>query len=431
MKKCLIIGGGISGLTAAAYLSSKQVKVSLFESSPKLGGRTYSFFDEQNKTTLDNGQHILMGCYKDTLAFLDLINAKENLSYQKNLRIEFLKEGSANLALDANKFIYPINLLSALMLFNALGKQDKLRLLGFLTVLPFASKKKLEKQTVAEWLNGTNQSKKLIKNFWEIICIGALNSGINKASALIFYKILIEIFFKGNFASTIVLPKYGLSESLIDPARNFVERNGGEVVLSGKVELLNLKGNKIFSVMSCDQQYTDFDFVISAIPVYALEKIIDLKNLDIENQFEFSTILNINLWIDKLELKEKFYGFLDSPLHWIFVKDKHFNIVISDANYLADREQDEIYKMVITELSRFFPIIKNDVKAFKIIKEKRATFIPDNRSEKLRPKCETRINNLFLAGDWTDTGLPATIEGAVKSGRIAAEKVLEKIKEDL
>lgn len=427
MKKCLIIGGGISGLTAASYLSSKQVKVTLLESSPKLGGRTYSFFDENTQTTLDNGQHILMGCYNETLALLNLVQARDNFLYQQNLRIEFLKEGSTNVSLDASKYIYPYNLLAALLRLRVFGKPDKFLLLKFLSVLPFVSKKRLEKQTVEEWLIASDQTENLIKNFWEIICIGALNANLNKASALMFYEVITQIFFRGNFASTIILPKYGLSESLIDPARNFIVQNGGEIILSSKVEELILKRNKVYSVVTREAGLSDFDFVISAIPVYALEKIIDLKYLSIQNQFEQSTILNIHLWIDKLDLKEKFYGFLDSPLHWIFVKDNHFNVVISDANYLANWEQDELLKMVINELNRFFPIDKNDVKTFKVIKEKRATFIPDNKTEKLRPKAETSIENLLLAGDWTDTGLPATIEAAVKSGRIAAEKVLEKL----
>ncbi|MDY0083891.1 MAG: FAD-dependent oxidoreductase, partial [Ignavibacteriaceae bacterium] len=168
-------------------------------------------------------------------------------------------------------------------------------------------------------------------------------------------------------------------------------------------------------------------FIISAVPLYNLERIIDLNILNINNQFEYSTILNIHLWIDELDLQEKFYGFLDSPLHWIFVKDEHYNIVISDADYLAEKDQNEIMKIVISELKKFFPVSAYDIKKYKIIKEKRATFIPDNKANRLRPKAETKIKNLFLAGDWTDTGLPATIESAVKSGRIAAEKVLENI----
>lgn len=427
MKKCLIIGGGISGLTAAAYLSYNKVKVTLLESSPKLGGRTYSFFDDQNKTILDNGQHILMGCYKETLSLLNLVNAKDNFIYQKNLKVEFLRKDFTSIQLNANRFFYPFNLIAALLEFKGFEINDKIILLKFLFNLPLINKKRLQKQTVAKWLIEFNQTENLIKNFWEILCISALNSSLEKASAIIFYEIIMQIFFRGNFSSTIILPKNGLSESLINPIRNFIVQNRGEIILSSKVDELFIDRNKISFAKSKNLKFNDFDFFVSAVPLYTLEKMFNIKNLNIENKFEYSTILNIHLWIDGLKLKENFYGFLDSTLHWIFVKDTHVNIVISAANILANLEQDELTNIVISELNKFIPIDKKNVKAFKVIKEKRATFIPDNKTEKLRPKSETTIKNLFLAGDWTDTGLPSTIEGAVKSGRKAAEKVLEKL----
>lgn len=427
MKKCLIIGGGISGLTAASYLSSKKIKVTVLESTPKLGGRAYSFFDQETHTNLDNGQHIMMGCFKDSLALIDLIAAKDNFIFQNRLKIEFLHEKFGNIHLNANRWFYPFNLLTALLNFKVFNSQDKLQLLKFLLALPFQSKRKLSNITVKQWLIESNQTENLIKYFWEIIGIGALNSGINKASALLFYEIITQIFFRGNFASTIILQKYGLSESLINPLNDFIIKNEGDILLSKKVSKLLIEKNIVVSVLAGEEKFSDYDYVISAIPLYALERIIDLNILNINNQFEYSTILNIHLWIEGLNLKEKFYGFLDSPLHWIFVKDEHYNIVISDADYLAEKEQNEIMEMVISELKRFFPIADDDIKKYRIIKEKRATFIPNNRVNKLRPKTDTKIKNLILAGDWTDTGLPATIESAVKSGRIAAEKVLENI----
>ena len=115
---------------------------------------------------------------------------------------------------------------------------------------------------------------------------------------------------------------------------------------------------------------------------------------------------------------------LDSPLHWIFVKEKHINIVISDANYLVDKTKEEILKFVIEELMQYISIKDEDIQRYKIIKEKRATFVPNINTLDKRPNSETPIKNLFLAGDWTNTGLPSTIESAVKSGRIAAELIL-------
>ncbi|MDY0083370.1 MAG: oleate hydratase, partial [Ignavibacteriaceae bacterium] len=341
MKKCLVIGGGIAGLTAASYLSSKKIKVKLLESSPKPGGRAYSFFDQETQTILDNGQHIMMGCFKDTLALIDLIDARDNFIFQKNLRIEFLHKESGNSNLNAVNWFYPFNLLSALLKFKVFDSRDKLQLIKFLITLPFVSKKKLSNLTVKQWLIESDQTENLIKYFWEIIAIGALNSGINKASALLFYKVITQIFFRGNFASTIILQKYGLSKSLIEPLNNFIVKNEGDILLSKKVNGLVIEKDFVVSVLAGEEKLSDYDFIISAVPLYNLERIIDLNILNINNQFEYSTILNIHLWIDELDLQEKFYGFLDSPLHWIFVKDEHYNIVISDADYLAEKDQNE------------------------------------------------------------------------------------------
>lgn len=428
MKKCLIIGGGISGLTAASYLASNKIKVTLLESSPKLGGRAYSFYDQETQTTLDNGQHIMMGCFNDTIDLINLIEAENNFIFQKNLKIGFLHEESGNIYLNADKWFYPFSLLSAVLNFKIFNNQNKRQLIKFLLTLPFQNKNKLSSITVKQWLIESDQTENLIKHFWEIIGIGALNSSINKTSALLFYEIITRIFFRGNFASTIILQKFGLSKSLIDPLNSFIVKNEGEILLSNKVNRIVIEEDAAVSVIIGDVKLNNYDYLISAIPLYALARIIDLNNLNLNTQFEYSSILNIHLWIEGLNLKEKFYGFLDSPLHWIFLKDEHFNIVISDADYLVEKDQSEIMELVISELKRFFPLGNGAVKKYKIIKEKKATFIPSNKANKLRPEAETNIRNLFLAGDWTNTGLPATIESAVKSGRVAAEKVLEKIK---
>lgn len=238
---------------------------------------------------------------------------------------------------------------------------------------------------------------------------------------------LIQIFFRGNFASTIILPKYGLSESIINPAASFIEKNSGTTLLSESIKEIVVKNQKVVSVKSDKNIYDDFDYVISAIPLYALDKIIPKKNLVINLELEYSTILNINLWLNENSLSEKFYGLLDSPLHWIFVKENHFNIVISDADYLVDKTKEEILKFVIEELVQYTSIKDEDVQRYKIIKAKRATFVPNINTLDKRPNNKTPIKNLFLAGDWTNTGLPSTIESAVKSGRMAAELVLNDI----
>ncbi len=427
MKRCLIIGGGIAGLNAASILSSKKIPVTLIESSPNLGGRTYSFLDKTTDTIIDNGQHIMMGCYNDTISFLKLIGAKNNFEYQKNLTLNFLHKSKKKYQLSSDTFFYPINLLYAIIKYNILNTKEKISFVVFISKLPLLSKKSFRNLNVKEWLEEENQSFNTIKYFWEILCIGALNTSLEKASALIFYNVLIQIFYKGNFASTIIVPKYGLSESIINPAELFIKINGGKIIPSETVKELTIENQEIVAVISDTNSHTDFDYVISALPLYALEKIIPLKTLEINLILQYSTILNIHLWINENKFSEKFYGFFDSQLHWIFVKENHINIVISNADHMVEKSKEDIFNLVMNELENFISISADEVHHYKIIKEKRATFIPSIEISNQRPNSNTIIKNLFLAGDWINTGLPSTIESAAKSGRIAANLILNEM----
>jgi hydroxysqualene dehydroxylase len=425
MKKCLVIGGGIAGLTATSILSSKKYSVTLLEASPKLGGRTYSFNDLETETIIDNGQHILMGCYKDTLSFLKLISAENNFIYQKNLKINFLTQDKKDHILNADKLFYPINLLYAIINYNVLTFNEKLSFIGFVLKLPFQSKKSLKSISVFDWLERNNQTENAIKMFWEILCVGALNTDIHKASSRVFHTILMKIFFTGNFSSTIIIPKFGLSESIVKPSEEFIKKNGGKINASESVNEIVIANGNIIELKTDKSSYKDFDFVISTIPLFSLVKIIDPVQLDINLNLTYSTILNIHIWIDNLLLAEKFYGLLNSPLHWIFVKDNHVNIVISNADYLVEKSKEEVFGFAVDELKKFIDIDFNKIKKYKIIKEKRATFIPAKEVLEARPNSKTNYKNLFLAGDWTNTDLPSTIESAAKSGRIAAEHIFK------
>ncbi|MGB5892887.1 MAG: hydroxysqualene dehydroxylase HpnE [Ignavibacteriaceae bacterium] len=426
MKHCVVIGGGIAGLASAAYLTKQNIKVTLLESTPKLGGRAYSFTEQKSTDVIDNGQHILMGCYFDTINFLKLIGAKENFIYQKSLRINFLTQAGKLVRLKSFTSLYPFNLLFALLNFNAIAFKDRLSLLRFVIKLPFISHQKLSDKNIRDWLKEEKQSDDTIKSLWEIIAVGALNTNIDKASAFMFREILMKIFFNGNFASTIILPKNGLSDAYVKNAKEFIESNGGKINLSSSVKEFKISDNKIVEIKTADEVYNDFDYVISAIPFYAFNNIYPELFLDEKIEFEYSSILNIHIWLKNNPLKEQFYGLIDSPVHWIFNKGNHINIVISDADYLIDKSAEDIYKMCVGELIKYTKLEESDFSQYKVLKEKRATFIPSNKIINTRPSSKTKITNLFLAGDWTDTGLPSTIESAVKSGRVAAELISTK-----
>ena len=424
-KKCIVIGGGFAGLSAAAFLSSNGYIVQLLEASPKLGGRAYSYLDNKTNTVLDNGQHILMGCYKETLNFLKLIGADKNLLYQDKLEINFVKENYNLVPLKSAPLFYPLNLLFGMLKFKAISFAHRLKLLKVILKLPFYSTKRLSRMTVQDWLVKEGQDEQVMEAFWKILAIGALNTNIKNASAKMFVDILKEIFLNGNFAATIILPKYGLSETYCNPAKSFIERNGGSINLSAQVTELIYSGTIIEKVVTREKVYDDFDFVISAIPHYTLEKIIANESIIKNPGLSYSSILNIHIWLRENHLTKNFYGLIGSPVHWIFNKGTHLNLVISDADDLIKKDDEELFEIVCSELKSFVNLDKDMITGCKVIKEKRATFIPSNDIINKRPSQQTAIKNLILAGDWVDTGLPATIESAVKSGRQASELIIK------
>ena len=424
MKKCVVIGGGIAGLTSAVYLSKSGINVELIESSNKLGGRAYSFKDPVTGSIIDNGQHILMGCYKETLKFLRLINAEDNLIYQDRLSIPFLNNNSEIFKLEATKLFYPLNLLMGLLNYNALRIEDKVTLIVFFIKLAFSNINKLKDITVERWLFKEKQSENLRKSFWEIICVGALNSSTKNASAELFASILKKMFLQGNESATLIIPKFGLSETYCKPAQKFLLNNEASISFSENVLELIIVDNSVKKIITSKREIEDFDYLISAIPLPALKKFYTdnkLAKIDFEN----SCIVTIHLWLKENPLSEKFYGLIDSPIHWIFNHGDHITLVISDANHLVNIDKNEIYKMCEDELNKYANITEGNISAYKIIKEKRATFIPSSDVLSKRPGVKTNVHNLFLAGDWTDTGLPATLEGAVQSGKIAVELVIK------
>ena len=180
-KKCIVIGGGFAGLSSAAFLSSNGYTVQLLEASPKLGGRAYSFLDNKTNTLIDNGQHILMGCYKETLNFLKLIGAEKNLLFQDKLEINFVKENFQLMPLKSISLFYPLNLLFGMLMFKAVSFVNRLKLLKVFLKLPFYSTKRLSRMTVHDWLVKEGQDEQVMEAFWKILAIGALNTNIKNA----------------------------------------------------------------------------------------------------------------------------------------------------------------------------------------------------------------------------------------------------------
>ena len=422
---CIIIGGGFAGLSAASHLSNLGYEITLLEASPKLGGRAYSFYDDETKTVIDNGQHILMGCYNYTLEFLRLVSALENFDIQKKLEVNFLKQNFQRYKLQAGILPYPLNLAAGLLKFDSISIKSRTGILKTLIKLPFITKQKVESLTVEQWLKNENQDKESLNSFWEIIAVGALNTSIEKASAKVFTDILKEIFLSGKRSSKIILPKKGLTESYVDSAQNFILTKNGRINCGEEVIEILIENDKAIKVKTNKNEYSNFEFIVSAVPYFAFTRYIDKNILSDIPEFDYSTIVNIHIWLKKNNLKEKFYGLVDSSVHWIFNKGSHLNLVISEADYLKEKSSEEIFEMINAELKKFTNINSENILTYKVIKEKRATFVPTNEILNKRPSIKTSVKNLFAAGDWVDTGLPSTIESAVKSGKMVSEIIAE------
>lgn len=425
MGKCIVAGGGFAGLASSVFLSSKNIKVELLEASPKLGGRAYSFYDEKHKIFVDNGQHILMGCYEETLKFLKIIDAQDNLYYQDSLKVVFCDKYRNLHFLKSPKRLYPINLLYAILNYSAISFKDKISVINFFINLFLTDVEKINEETVSDWLSKNKQSISVQKALWEILAIGALNTSIDKASAKLFAAILKRMFFAGNYSSTIVIPAASLSEMYCNQSKSFIEDNGGAIHTSESLKEIVIVNNVVTELITNQRSIRDFSCVLLTMPPFALKKVKGLPE-DLYSRFDrysYSSILTFHIWIKNNPLNHKFYGLIDSKLHWVFNHYEYLTTVISDADSLINRTDDELFRVVSQELKTYLSISDDQIIDWRIIKEKRATFIPTRELENYRPHSKTTIENLFLAGDWINTGLPSTIEGAVKSAKDASKEV--------
>ncbi|PIS44134.1 MAG: hypothetical protein COT22_12180, partial [Ignavibacteria bacterium CG08_land_8_20_14_0_20_37_9] len=176
MKKCLIVGGGLAGLSSAVSLAKQNVNVYLIEASPKFGGRTYSFVDKKSGDEIDNGQHLLLGCYYETLEFIKSIGATNLFNFQHKLELNFVTRDKIKHQLKATDLPYPFGLFFGLLNYEALSIFDKIKIIFIFAQLPFLQSEKYLNHSVEDWLIEQGQSRNCIKSFWEIIAVGALNS---------------------------------------------------------------------------------------------------------------------------------------------------------------------------------------------------------------------------------------------------------------
>ncbi|MCX6144565.1 MAG: hydroxysqualene dehydroxylase HpnE [Ignavibacteriales bacterium] len=432
----IVIGGGLSGLSTAADLASRGLSVFVLERHQHLGGRAYSFIDESMGEEIDNGQHLMMGCYHETRWLLRTIGSDHLATLQPNLHIDFRHPEFGATSLHCPPLPVPFHLLAGLLSLKTLSLPDRLKLLRVgleIHKSPETIEPSIAALTVHQWLDSLGQSEANKKHLWDIIAVGSLNGAPKDVSAVLFYRVLRAAFLGGRENSSFLIPRVGLSRLFDEPIRRYVESKRGDVLRGCAVDTLISEGSRVKAVRCSDGVNREAAAFVSAVPWYALSSLLPPNEpaMRAADHMTASGILSINLWFDAPVMDEDFVALLDSTVQWVFNRSKIqgasassgqcLALTVSGANRLIDKEASELVALAVEDLRRVFPRVGTArVVRSIVLKEKRATFSQRPDVEPLRPPCITSMENLFLAGDWTNTGYPATIEGAVMSGRKAA-----------
>ncbi|HET9179900.1 MAG TPA: hydroxysqualene dehydroxylase HpnE [Terriglobia bacterium] len=439
----LIIGGGLAGLAAGVALAEAGCRVRLLEQKPYLGGRARSFRDAATGSVVDNGQHLFMGCYHATLRFLDAIGTAHTVTFDPQLRVRFLDSNQKLTELRCPAFSAPWHLLTGVCLSDSFTFGEKMDVLRLGRALRSAKDKAestgvLEHMTVEEWLSALGQRETLRRNFWDLLCIAAMNEDPEITSALLFRRVLRLALFSSPLDSRLGVPRKGLSDCYTDAAAGAIASRGGSVELRRDVRALLISDGVCHGVKLADGDAIEAPTVLSAVPWHVLPGLLPAETVKSEPVFSRildlrpAPIISIYLWFDRAVTDLEFVGLRGTTIQWLFNKgrilgsgENYVSLVLSGAHDHVARSKENLLSTALSELRNLLPGARDARLTHSlVIKERFATFSPCVRVDGLRPPAVTPVRGLYLAGDWTDTGLPATIEGAVQSGYTAAEAIL-------
>jgi len=419
-------------MAAAVALESAGVSVTLIEARKTLGGRAGSFEDPQTGQVLDNCQHVLLGCCTNLIDFYRRIGSANRIHWEKTIR--FVDANGRMYSLSATRGLpAPLHLGLSGLSFAALSIPERISLAkGMLSMLRLgvAGRNALGDISFKQWLRQHNQPESLIDKFYELVLVSALNEDCRSASAAYAIQVFQEgmLFHRG--AYPIGTPNCPLAELYNTfPCR--------DVRLSTRITTLKFDGNRAVGVELGDEKL-DADAVVLAVNYPALEKWIPAELAQTDSRFaklgelQSVPILGAHMWFDRPVMTVPHVALMGGPMQWLFRKPDEdgsaVHGVISAAREWLGRPREECLDIFTKQIRQYFPAARDaQLKRGVIVIEKRATFSPLPSTDRVRPGQAPPaggIGNLFLAGDYTLTGWPATMEGAVRSGYLAAEAVL-------
>jgi squalene-associated FAD-dependent desaturase len=437
----VVVGGGFAGLAAATALVERGLTVGVLEARPSLGGRASSFTDPATGERVDNGQHVLTGGYDETFRLLRRLGTDSAVYVQPRLRIDVVDRDGKASRLECPRLPAPLHLLGGLVAWRALDWRDRIAAIRLVRGARAAAALRdrraapeVAAMTVRQWLQRSGQTPRLIDLLWEPLAVATLNQPIDEAGAAGFSAVLARMFTIHGRDSALGLPVRPLDSLYALPAREFIDRHGSFVRLNAPARIR----------ASPDPQATvrgevvPGRAVICAVPWYALAEVFDDPppalgpTLQAAAATAPSAIVTVNLWLDRPVTENLFVGLPGRRMQWVFDKRllfgeaaSHLSLVCSGAGALAGEPNERITRLAVDEIRAALPAARQArIERAVVVREKRATFSVAPGMPP-RPPTLTAVAGLFLAGDWIDTGLPATIESAVVSGHRAADAVME------
>jgi len=440
-ETALVAGGGLAGIAAACDLADAGVKVRLVEKRPFLGGRAYSWRDEGTGLEVDNGQHVFLGCCTEYIALLKRLGAWGRLRLQKRLRVRVIDKVWGESVLRASRLPAPAHLLPSLLRYRPLSAAEKaLAAYAFAQVrsVDRGKQPELDSITFEEWLRGRRQGRHAINSLWNLIIQPTLNDHISRVSADLGLMVIQEGFLRSATGANVGWAKVGLSALIGEAARRYIEARGGEVRLGVGLDGVEMEGGAVARALVGGEEERADAYVVAVTPDQVAGILPGALAADAffarALRIRTSPIVNVHLWYDREVWDGDFAAFLNTPLQWAFNKSRlwgqegggqYIDISLSGAHDFIDLPTSEIVMTFRKEMEALFPQARGAalVRAL-VVKQRDATFAAVPGIRALRPPQRTPVGNLFLAGDWTDTGWPATMESAVRSGRLAASAAL-------
>jgi len=407
-----VVGAGLAGLATAVALAAAGRRVALYESADHAGGRCRSYFDSELGCRIDNGNHLLLSGNRSAMEYLRLIGARDTLEGPGEAIFPFFDLATGERwNLRPNHGALPWWVLAPGRRVSGTRAGDYTAARRLRDAGPDA--------TITQYLDPQTT---LYRRLWEPVAVAALNTAAGAGSAVLFWQVLSETLGQGAAACLPLAPRDGLSESLVDPALAMLRAKDSDIHLDARLRHIGFADERA-AELDFDSGLVDVaesDHVVLAVPAPVAARL--LPELVVPD--DHAPIVNAHYRVAAPANTPLFIGLVGGTAEWVFRKRAIVSVTVSAADALVDRPAEELAAALWCDVAAAYGLAEQPLPPFRIVKERRATFRATPAQVKRRPSTKTRWNNVLLAGDYVDTGLPATIEGAIRSGLAAAAAII-------